>query len=236
MDEQTRASAAEAVGARSRAAPRRLHVERLGRVPYTDGLELQAGRVVKVREGTSPETLFLLEHDPVLTRGTGTEDAHLLASPDELNELGIELHDAGRGGDITYHGPGQLIGYPILDLKPDRRDLHRYLRDLEEVVIRTLDRFRVEAWREEGLTGVWTEAGKVAAIGVRVSSGWITSHGFALNVSPDLAHFGTIVPCGIGDREVASLAAILGNDTPSVPEVATVAAEELAAWFGRELA
>lgn len=234
MDEQTRASAAEAVGARSHVASRPLRVERLGRVAYADGLELQAERVVQVREGTVPETLFLLEHGPVLTKGTGTQAANLLASGEQLDDLGIEVHDAGRGGDITYHGPGQLVGYPILDLKPDRRDLHRYLRDLEEVVIRTLERFGVEAWREEGLTGVWTEAGKVAAIGVRVSSGWITSHGFALNVAPDLSHFGTIVPCGIGDRDVASLALILGEDAPSVDEVATVAAEELAAWFGRE--
>lgn len=249
MDETGRASAAGAVGARSRSAaageggprggspdaPRPLRVERLGRVPYAEGLELQAGRVPAVRAGTEPETLFLLEHDPVVTRGTGTEDGHLLASEDELGLRGIELFDAGRGGDITYHGPGQLVGYPILDLKPDRKDLHRYLRDLEEVVIRTLARFGVEAGREEGLTGVWTPAGKVAAIGVRVSSGWITSHGFALNVDPDLSHFDTIVPCGIGDRSVTSLRRILGGDTPSVDEVAGVAAEELAAWFGRSL-
>jgi len=195
-----------------------------------------------VRDGVTPETLFLLEHDPVLTRGTGTDDAHLLASVGELAELGIELHDAGRGGDITYHGPGQLVGYPILDLKPDRRDLHRYLRDLEEVVIRTLARFGVTGRREEGLTGVWVpvegraeRSAKIAAIGVRVSSGWITSHGFALNVTPDLSHFATIVPCGIEDREVTSLARILGDRAPKVEEVATVAAEELAGTFGRTL-
>lgn len=244
MDEQGRASAVKAVGARSRSGDghtdsppglRALRVEQLGVVPYAEGLSLQAERVVAVRAGEVPETLFLLEHDPVVTRGTGTEDGHLLATEDELGLRGIELFDAGRGGDITYHGPGQLVGYPILDLKPDRRDLHRYLRDLEEVVIRTLARFDVEAAREPGLTGVWTASGKVAAIGVRVSSGWITSHGFALNVDPDLSHFDTIVPCGIGDRSVTSLRRILGDRTPSVGEVAEAAAEELAAWFERSI-
>jgi lipoyl(octanoyl) transferase len=236
---RTRASTEDAVGARSRPDPtegacRPLRLERLGRVAYAAGLELQAERVSAVREGSVPETLFLLEHDPVLTRGTGTDADHLLADAAELDRLGIELHDAGRGGDITYHGPGQLVGYPILDLKPDRKDLHRYLRDLEEVVIRTLGRLGVEGWREEGLTGVWTARGKVAAIGVRVSSGWITSHGFALNVAPDLAHFGTIVPCGIGDREVTSLAVLL-DAPPSVAEVASLAAEETATVFGYDL-
>jgi len=227
MEQESRASVAEAVGARS------LRVERLGRIPYRRGLELQAARVATVRSGEEPETLFLLEHDPVLTRGTGTQDDHLLASERELERLGIEVSDAGRGGDITYHGPGQLVGYPILDLKPDRKDLHRYLRDLEEVVIRSLGRFGVDAAREEGLTGVWTPAGKIAAIGVRVSSGWITSHGFALNVRPDLSHFETIVPCGIGDRDVTSLHRILGSDTPTPETVRDVVVEEFAAWFGR---
>jgi lipoyl(octanoyl) transferase len=239
MDESGRASAARAAGARSHsgdpAEARPLRVVRLGRVPYAEGLALQAERIAAVRAGTEPETLFLLEHDPVVTRGTSTEDEHLLATRDELGLRGIELFDAGRGGDVTYHGPGQLVGYPILDLKPDRRDLHRYLRDLEEVVIRTLARFGVEGAREEGLTGVWTPAGKVAAIGVRVSSGWITSHGFALNVDPDLAHFDTIVPCGIGDRAVTSLRRILGEQTPSLEDVADAAAQELAAWFGRSI-
>ncbi len=243
-DETGRASAAEAVGVRSRSADqpadgeapsRVLRVERPGRVPYAAGLELQAERIAAVRSGDAPETLFLLEHDPVITRGTGTRDGHLLETENALRRRGIELHDVGRGGDITYHGPGQLVGYPILDLKPDRRDLHRYLRDLEEVVVRTLGRFGVRAAREEGLTGVWTPAGKVAAIGVRVSSGWITSHGFALNVDPDLSHFDTIVPCGIGDRAVTSLRQILGEDVPSVAEVGDVVSGELAAWFGRTL-
>jgi len=229
MDEQIRASAADAVGART------LRAERLGRVAYGAGLTLQRERVEAVREGRLPETLFLLEHDPVLTRGTGTKPENLVVSEEELARLGIDLFDAGRGGDITYHGPGQLVGYPILDLKPDRKDLHRYLRDLEEVIVRTLARFGVRAGRQEGLTGVWTNSGKVAAIGVRVSSRWITSHGFALNVDPDLSHFDTIVPCGIHDRQVTSLKRLLGKATPSMDVVATLVEEELARRFGREL-
>jgi lipoate-protein ligase B len=135
----------------------------------------------------------------------------VLADEVERERRGIELFETGRGGDVTYHGPGQLVGYPVLDLKPDRRDLHRYLRDLEEVLIRAAASVGVPARRVEGLTGVWTEVGKLAAIGVRVSSGWITSHGFALNVSTDLDYFGTIVPCGIHDRDVTSLERELGR-------------------------
>jgi len=227
VSKDERASAAKAVGARP------LKVERPGLVPYAEGLALQEALIPQVRSGDAPETLVLLQHPPVLTRGTGTHDENLLASLAELSELGIELHDAGRGGDITYHGPGQLVGYPILDLKPDRKDLHRYLRDLEGVVIRVLARFGIEGRREAGLTGVWTDTGKIAAIGVRVSSGWITSHGFALNVCPDLTHFQTIIPCGIQDRAVTSMAVELGENAPTLEFVADVAVEEIAAEFGR---
>jgi lipoyl(octanoyl) transferase len=121
----------------------------------------------------------------------------------------------GRGGDVTYHGPGQLIGYPILSLSPHRKDLHQYLRDLEEVLIRTLAHFGMTGTREDGFTGVWLPQGKVAAIGVRVSSGWISSHGFALNVNPDLSFFSTIVPCGILDRSVVSMTKVLGRPVVS---------------------
>jgi lipoyl(octanoyl) transferase len=148
--------------------------------------------------------------------------------------MGIELYETGRGGDVTYHGPGQLVGYPILDLKPDRRDLHRYLRDLEGVLLSVLDRFGVSGHREEGLTGVWCAQEKIAAIGVRVSSGWITSHGFALNVDPDLTYFGSIVPCGIRDRQVTSMARVLGRDL-QVEAVIPEVEEALARRFGREL-
>ena len=190
---------------------RPLRVRSLGSVGYEAGLALQAELVAARREGDVPDTLVLLEHPHVITMGTASKEEHILVDADRSRALGITRHETGRGGDVTYHGPGQLVGYPILDLKPDRKDLHRYLRDLEEVLIRAVGRMGVDADRVDGLTGVWTRAGKVAAIGVRVSSGWITSHGFALNVAPDLRYFETIVPCGIPDRTVTSLAALLGR-------------------------
>ena len=206
----------------------------LGRVPYAAGVDLQAEAVRRRREGEIPDTLFLLEHPHVITLGTGSSEAHVLAGPDERARRGIELYETGRGGDVTYHGPGQLVGYPILDLKPDRKDLHRYLRDLEGALIRALAHWGVDAWREPGLTGVWTGAGKIAAIGVRVSSGWITSHGFALNVGTDLSYFETIVPCGIRDRAVTTLSDRLGRAV-DLREVIPVVAGTVAETFGREL-
>lgn len=164
------------------------------------------------RRGGIPDQLLLLEHPHVITLGSTSDAGHVLADEETRRRLGVELFETGRGGDVTYHGPGQLVGYPILDLKPDRQDLHRYLRDLEDVLIRTLAAFDVEATRAEGLTGVWAGGAKVAAIGVRVSSGWITSHGFALNVRTDLAYFDTIVPCGIADRDVTSLSRLVGHE------------------------
>lgn len=143
--------------------------------------------------------------------GRGADDRHLRASAEELERRGIEYHETGRGGDITYHGPGQLVGYPILALPEDRRDAHRYLRDLEEGLIRTAAEFGIEASRVKGLTGIWVGNAKLAAIGVRLSSGWITSHGFAFNVTTDLTGFDTIVPCGISDRGVTSLERLLGR-------------------------
>jgi lipoyl(octanoyl) transferase len=148
----------------------------------------------------------------------------------ERADLGIEIFETGRGGDVTYHGPGQLVGYPILDLKPDRKDLHRYLRDLEEVLIRAAAALGVSARRVPGLTGAWTDLGKIAAIGVRVSSGWITSHGFALNVHTDLAFFESIVPCGIQDRGISSLSRELGRDV-SLEEVRPAVVEAFSAVF-----
>ncbi len=183
-----------------------LEVRRLGPLSYEDGLTLQDDLVSRRREGAIPDQLLLLEHPHVITLGSSGSRANVLATDEQLTKMGIGLFETGRGGDVTYHGPGQLVGYPIIDLKPDRRDLHRYLRDLEEVLIRALAVFDVRGERVDGLTGVWTGEGKIAAIGIRVSSGWITSHGFALNVGPDLRYYGTIVPCGIRDREVTSLA------------------------------
>lgn len=188
-----------------------LEVRILGTLPYEEGLALQEELVSRRRQGDVPDQLLLLEHPHVITLGSSSEEAHLLLSPEERERLGIELFEAGRGGDVTYHGPGQLVGYPILDLKPDRKDLHRYMRDLEEVLILTLQELGISAGREAGLTGVWVPEGKLAAIGVRVSSGWITSHGFALNVDPELSYFSSIVPCGIPDRPVTSISAVLGR-------------------------
>ena len=190
---------------------RTLAIRKPGVVPYADGLELQAQLVGERRADDIPDTLLLLEHPHVVTLGSSSDPAHVLADQAERNRLGIELFKTGRGGDVTYHGPGQLVAYPILDLKPDRKDLHRYLRDLETVLIGVAQSFDVHAERSEGLTGVWTEMGKLAAIGVRVSSGWITSHGVALNVSTDLDYFETIVPCGISDQGVTSLQSELGR-------------------------
>src|SRR5690606_38871657 len=174
------------------ATTRVLEVRRLGGVPYATGLELQADAVERRRAGEIPDTLLLLEHPHVITLGSGGHAEHVLVDPEERVRRGIELFETGRGGDVTYHGPGQLVAYPILDLKPDRKDLHAYLRDLEAVVMEVVEGFGIPAWRSEGQTGVWTGGGKIAAIGVRVSSGWITSHGLALNVSTDLRYFETI--------------------------------------------
>lgn len=182
-----------------------------GLVPYGEALDLQAELVEKRRAGTIPDTLILLEHPHVITLGSASDPAHVLADDRERERLGIELFEAGRGGDVTYHGPGQLVAYPILDLKPDRKDLHRYLRDLETVLVRVAADYGIEATRSDAGTGVWTETGKLAAIGIRVSSGWITSHGLALNVRSDLSYFDTIVPCGISDRDVTSLERELGT-------------------------
>lgn len=193
------------------APPRPLDIRRLGLIPYGDALALQGDLVTRRRAGEIADTLLLLEHPHVITLGSGAHEENILVSPGERAERGIELYETGRGGDVTYHGPGQLVGYPILDLKPDRQDLHRYLRDLEEMLIGVLGEFGIEGSRKEGLTGVWAGDRKIAAIGVRVSSGWITSHGFALNVSTDLGMFGTIVPCGIRDHGVGSLSEETGR-------------------------
>jgi lipoyl(octanoyl) transferase len=191
---------------------RALEVRRLGRMSYAKALALQRGLVDERREGRVDDLLLFVEHPHVLTLGVRGDGGrgHILAAPDRLAALDVEVHEAGRGGDVTYHGPGQIVGYPILDLKPDRCDVHRYVRDLEEVIIRTIADYGVVGGRVQGLTGVWVGGEKVAAIGVRISR-WVTSHGFALNVSTDLQYFDLIVPCGISDRGVTSLERLLGR-------------------------
>jgi len=191
-------------------ATRRVEVTNLGIVEYEDGLELQDHLRRAVAAGELADQLLLLEHPPVVTMGRSGNPDHLVADPEALAAREIGYFPTGRGGDVTFHGPGQLVGYPIVDLNPDRRDVHRYVRDLEEVLIRTLADFDVSAGRIPGLTGVWVGDLKVAAIGVRISR-WITSHGFAFNVDTDLDYFDTIVPCGIRDRGVTSLSRLLGE-------------------------
>ena len=228
---------ARGLPARPRAAAdarRPLRLLEPGVLPYAEGLELQAGLVARRRAGEIPDTLVLLQHPHVITLGSSSDPAHVLADDAERARLGIELFPAGRGGDVTYHGPGQLVAYPILALEPDRRDLHAYLRDLEEVLIRVAAGFGIEARREKGVTGVWTDGGKLAAIGVRVSSGWITSHGVALNVDADLGYFDTIVPCGLTGRRVTSLARELGW-APSLDDVTRIFVAHFSDVFERQI-
>jgi lipoyl(octanoyl) transferase len=182
-----------------------LEVRRLGVVPYAEALDIQKALVEERRAGRIPDRLLLLQHPPVITLGVrASSRLHITASDAQLARLGIEVHETGRGGDVTYHGPGQIVGYPIIDLRPDRCDVHRYVRDLEEVMIRVCADYGVTAGRIEGLSGAWIGAGKVGAVGVRISR-WITSHGFAFNVNTSLRDFQLIVPCGIADRGVTSL-------------------------------
>ncbi|MGQ0560389.1 MAG: lipoyl(octanoyl) transferase LipB [Gemmatimonadota bacterium] len=212
---------------------RELQVTRLGTIPYGDALQLQASLVEQRRASAIPERLLLLEHPHVITLGTSSRDDHVLVDAEERKLLGIELFETGRGGDVTYHGPGQLVGYPILDLKPDRCDLHRYVRDIEEVLMRALRTLGLECGRKPGLTGVWHGEEKIAAIGVRVSSGWITSHGFALNVNTDLAFFDAIVPCGIREHGVTSMKRALGRAI-EMADVCDAVAASFAAVFELE--
>jgi lipoyl(octanoyl) transferase len=210
-----------------------LDVRRAGLVPYEAGLALQADLVAARKAGTITDTLVLLQHPPVITFGVKVRQSreHVLAADEELRALGIATVEAGRGGDVTYHGPGQLVGYPILDLKPDRMDAHKYVRDLEEALIGVCGDYGLAAGRKTGLTGVWVGEEKVAAIGVRLSR-WVTSHGFALNVETNLEHFGLIVPCGITDRGVTSLSRLLGT-APPLREVEDRVVTHFCRVFGR---
>jgi lipoyl(octanoyl) transferase len=185
-------------------------VRRLGRIEYDEARALQRGLVDARAAGEIPDTLLLLEHPPVITLGRSGGADHLLGTRAELAGRGVALVESDRGGDITFHGPGQIVGYAIVDLAPRGRDLHRYLRDLESVLIRALAEFDIRAGRTAGLTGVWAGNAKVAAIGIRVSR-WIAHHGFALNVDTDLSYFDLIVPCGIADRRVTSMEELLGR-------------------------
>ena len=206
---------------------------------YQETWDLQRQIAAERLAGTRPDTLLLLEHAPTLTLGRAADVAHILATRDTLNAERISVVESDRGGDVTYHGPGQLVGYPILNLRepPHRADLHAYLRGIEEVLIRTVEAFGIPAGRFPGNTGVWTGLDtaapkKVAAIGIKTGR-WITQHGFALNVTPNLAHFDLIVPCGIHDFGVTSLSLLRGREI-SVVETLPVVIAQFAAVFGLE--
>jgi len=185
-------------------------VEQLGRVEYTEALRLQREKVAQRKAGEIPDTLLLLEHPHVYTFGRNARMENLLVSPEWLAARGAQVFETDRGGDVTYHGPGQLVGYPIFDLTQHRRDLASYMRSLEEVFIGVASDFEIEAGRLAGAPGVWVGQNKLVAMGVHVSR-WVTSHGFALNVNTDLRYFDWIVPCGLPGKGVTSLAKILGR-------------------------
>jgi lipoyl(octanoyl) transferase len=219
--------------------PRRTRWSFLGRVPYGEALALQLAAREAVKRGQGGERLLLLEHPHVYTLGRNAAARDVLASPAWLAERGIEVAECDRGGQVTYHGPGQLVGYPVVNLSPDRRDVRRYVRDLQEVLVRTLADFGVaaEPGAEQAFIGVWAAAGreraKIASIGVHLSR-WVTTHGFALNVATDLALFAGIVPCGLTAVKMTSIAERTGA-SPGLAEVAARAAAHFGAVFGREM-
>jgi lipoyl(octanoyl) transferase len=202
---------------------------RLGTVDYAEALRLQKELQAKRIAGEVGDTVLLLEHPPVLTMGRSAKEQHIVAEPAVLESHGIAVHEVGRGGDVTYHGPGQLVAYPIIDLKPDRRDVRKYMWSLEETMIRTCADFGLSASRVEGLNGTWIGERKVGAVGVRISR-WVTMHGLALNANTDLSHFDLIVPCGIQDKTVTSVSAELGR-TVRVPDVMGPLAEHFAGLY-----
>lgn len=206
-----------------------LHVHRLGRAAYGPTHDLQR-RLVEARvQGLVPDILLLVEHDPpVVTLGRAAKEQNLLFAPALLAMRGIEVHETGRGGDVTYHGPGQVVAYPIVRLSPDREDVRRYVATLEETMIRTCADYGVVAGRVEGMNGAWVQDRKIGAVGVRISR-WVTMHGLALNVNTDLSHFDVIVPCGIRDKAVTSLEKETGAALPFA-EVA----DRIARHFGEQ--
>ena len=221
---------------------RQLLVVDLGAMPYGPALDLQrAVARARIDSQIEEDLLLLVEHPPVVTLGRGSRDAHLLASAELLAARGVERFEVERGGDVTFHGPGQLVGYPIVDLKHHRQDLHWYLRQVEEALIQALAQYGLPGERNAGFTGVWTRGGKpavptapprkIASIGVHARD-WVTWHGFALNVTTDLSYFNLIVPCGIAGVEMTSLARELGRDDIPLPGVAQHVAQAFGSVFG----
>src|SRR5215831_13420002 len=210
---------------------RELWIEHLGLMPYADALEYQrAAARARISGEIAQDVLLLVEHPPVVTLGRASKERHLLASPELLASRGIELFDVERGGDVTFHGPGQLVGYPIIDLKRHRRDLHWYLRTLEASLIDALAEFGIAAERNVGFTGVWTQGRKIASIGVHARD-WVTWHGFALNVTTDLSYFDVMVPCGIQAVTMTSVEREVQGNPPDMSRVESAAVSALAAAF-----
>ena len=203
---------------------RKLLVQHLGRVDYESALAIQKKTELAVKTGLQLDTLLLLEHPHTLTIGRRGDSSSILLDEERLKARNVTLFETNRGGKVTYHGLGQVVGYPIINLSPDREDVHRYVRDLEEVLIRTMSDFGINAFRIDGLTGVHTERGKVAAIGVHISR-WVTTHGFALNVNTDLSYFNLIIACE--GEPVTSMEVLLGRETDL-----SVVEDRIAANFG----
>jgi lipoyl(octanoyl) transferase len=214
---------------------RRLRIRDVGPRPYLEVLELQRELCrARIAGETSEDVLLLVEHEPVVTLGRGTRAASLPLPPAELERRGLSVVEVERGGDVTYHGPGQLVGYPILDLREHREDLHWYLRTLEDALITALGTLGIEAGRNPGLTGVWTAGRKIASIGIHVKQ-WVTLHGFALNVTTDLAGFDLVVPCGIQNVVMTSVAEeLLRRDESLSRETRRAVVEGMRICFGYE--
>jgi len=210
---------------------RKLLVRQLGRLDYESALTLQKETAVAVKAGLEPDTLLLLEHPHTLTIGRRGDSSSVFISESELTKRGVRLFETNRGGKVTYHGLGQIVGYPIINLSPDREDVHRYVRDLEEVLLLAMRDFGIEAFRIEGLTGVHTTRGKVAAIGVHIAR-WITTHGFALNVNTDLSYYNLILPCE--GEPVTSMEHLLGKQL-EIYDVEDRIAVRFAEVFDREI-
>jgi lipoyl(octanoyl) transferase len=202
-------------------------------VTYENGMHLQQKLVGLRQSDAIPDQLLLLEHPPVITLGRGGDVANLLASPDTLRANGVRYYETTRGGDITYHGPGQVVGYPIIHLGEGNRDVRKYITRLEEVLIRTVAHYGITAQRADGKRGIWVGNNKIAAIGVRIAR-WVTSHGFALNVNTNLDHFRLITPCGIQGAGVTSIAKEIGREVP-VDEVRAIVVKNFAEIFEREI-
>ena len=210
-----------------------MYVSHLGLVPYGRALDLQrAVARARISGEIEQDVLLLLEHPPVVTLGRSSKAKNLVASPALLAARGVELFEAERGGDVTFHGPGQLVGYPIVNLREHKQDLHWYLRQVEEVLIRALRVIGIASERSEGRTGVWTEGRKIASIGVHARD-WVTWHGFALNVSTDLSYFDLMVPCGLTGVTMTSVQKELGEGAPTLATVADVVAASFGEVFSR---